>query len=117
MKPLRVVVLHEDGRREVQEIDRATELHTMQQLVGGWVQAIGYGDVVYWCDEEGKYKPHEVNQVATAHCVKELAKTGHVMMPGDYLSGTVVITGRADARGNAIDVPAWVIDELLDNRS
>lgn len=111
---LRVVVVHDDGTVETKDIDQ--ELRTMQTLVGDgeqvWIQAIEAGNVTFWCDEEIKFKPHNVNQTATHLCEAALQLNDRSLMVGDYLGGTVVITGGATPSGKTRSVPKS-IEELL----
>lgn len=112
---IKAVVVHDDGRMEQVEIGQS--LREMQALVGDgeqvFVQAISTGNVTYWMDEEVKFKPHSVNVVATAHMLHKLKEEGRMLMPGDYLGGTVVITGAASPTGKTTSIPQAVADALM----
>ena len=112
---VRVVVVHDDGSVETKEIDQ--RLHTMRTLVGDgeevWVQAITTGNATFWCDEEIKYKSHSLNAKATAAVLSGLHDIGLDLMPGDYLGGTVVISGKAPPLGNMSSIPKGLEGELL----
>lgn len=57
------------------EIDN--DLETLQGIVGGWIEAVPFGDMVVICDEEGRLKGRAPN----------------VKIAGIEFVGTIVIAG------------------------
>jgi hypothetical protein len=92
---IRVLVLHPDGTWHERYLEARPEralLAALQDLVGGWVEAIGDSEWVAYCDEEGKIKdpPRPPNPGATFLA----GALGWRWQAGDYLAGTVVFLGR-----------------------
>jgi hypothetical protein len=80
------------------------------EIVGGYIEAVNFGDKPYFCyiNEEGKFLELEENKVAT-----ELwYNSGQVILLGDYIAGDVVFFGQVDDEGNDTDIPASLLDEL-----
>jgi|688.fasta_scaffold808865_3 hypothetical protein len=80
------------------------------EIVGGYIEAVSFGDKPYFCyiNEEGKLLELEENKVAT-----ELwYNSGQRVLLGDYIAGDVVFFGQVDDEGNDTDIPASLLDEL-----
>lgn len=101
-----VLVIEPSGSHRVQEI--RNDLASFRGLLdGGWLEGVGPGagelNWFAYCDEEGKLKNLPVNAVATALAHR-------LRWPlGDYLRGTVIFTGPADAAGDNTSVPDWLV--------
>ena len=91
-----------------------TSLSGLQAAVGGCIEAISVtqdderGAWVGWGNDEAKLIGLSRNQLAT----DLLKRLGWVGMPGDYIAGTLVITG-ADDEGDIARVPQWVAQEAM----
>lgn len=99
-----LVLPHDDDTAHVRLI--TPDLRTLQGLVGGMFQVIplaGRGDM--WLNEEGKLHGLPRNHNADA----VLAAVGQELLPGDYIVGTVVLTGTADGEGEATSVSNTVL--------
>ena len=77
---------------ELEEIS----LESLQEGVGGWVQALSLDGLTMWCNEEGKligltHNPYAQELWDSVYGVKT-----------DYLVGDVVITGGTDEKGDII---------------
>ena len=71
-----------------------TELETLQDAVGGLIQAVDLTpSLTMWCNEEGKLIGLPVNPVATAMWTRYFGET-------DVIVGNVVFTGGCDEDGN-----------------
>lgn len=81
------------------------ELDTLQALVGGMLEVIAWrGDASFYINEEGKALGLGPNVAGF-----RLHRTGMFrLMPGDFLVGPIVITGRPDEEGWDTDVPESV---------
>lgn len=108
-KPIQVIVMQADGTGEVKTISQ--DLPVLQKLVGGYIEAIstlydehGRPNAMFWCNEEGKIHELPINQKATAlWYALEGERTG------DYLAGTVILTGGPDGDGDILPVPDVII--------
>ncbi|MGP9587232.1 DUF3846 domain-containing protein [Micrococcaceae sp. AOP34-BR2-30] len=76
------------------------DLSFLQATVGGYVEAVGTGNICIWLDEEGKLKSYPVNRRATklAHRIKAIDSN-------DFIVGDVVITGFNANTGENADAP------------
>ena len=73
-------------------------LEQLQQLVGGWIEALpvaGCPDTTCYINEEGKFT-RDLNPRATVL----LTSTFPTLLPGDYISGPLVVAGFNPARGD-----------------
>ena len=71
-----------------------TELETLQDAVGGLIQAVDLTpSLTMWCNEEGKLIGLPVNPVATAMWTRYFGET-------DVIVGNVIFTGGCDEDGN-----------------
>lgn len=82
----------------------ADELAHLQRLVGGWIEQITVGKIVFTINEEGKLKPHQPAARATAF----LKMMGLDLSP-DYLTGVTVVSGH-DGEGDLTSIPQAVLD-------
>lgn len=88
----RLIILRTDGTRTETEIIAAPSLNTLQQAVGGYIEAISYFNLfegqrcAAFCNENGKLEGLPPNQAATAawHYATPLAIS-------DELVGDIVI--------------------------
>ena len=81
-------------------------LETLQDAVGGYVQAIDLGDqVTMWCNEEGKMIGLPHNPFGQAFWEKMYGRT-------DYIVGDIVLTGGADNEGETIGLTDEQITEI-----
>lgn len=88
------LMIEPDGEFSRIEFDNDTALDTLQNAVQGWVQAVDLNeDLTMWLNEEGKLIGLEHNMAA-----QRLWDEFYPM--SDYVVGTVVITGGADAHGH-----------------
>jgi hypothetical protein len=70
-----------------------TELETLQEAVGGLIQAVDLTpSLTMWCNEEGKLVGLPVNPVATAMWTRYFGES-------DIILGDVVFTGGSDEEG------------------
>lgn len=97
----RALIVASDGHAYVSSI--ATDLRTLQQLVGGWLESVTVDDWHAYVDEEGKLKGSPVNRAADALAFVLGWRTG------DLLCGPAVFLGHDD-EGEEDDVPERVID-------
>jgi hypothetical protein len=75
-----------------------TELETLQDAVGGLIQAVDLTpSLTMWCNEEGKLIGLPVNPVATAMWTRYFGET-------DIIVGNVVFTGGCDEEGNTTSI-------------
>lgn len=98
MRALRIDI---DGTTEVLDFTRETEYETIRQGIGGgYIESFPTSDprVLGWCDEEGKLKGLAYNPLAT--------RLADGLMAGDFIAGTAVFTGEADAEGYVKGLPA-----------
>ena len=94
--------------RPIREFDLAqladehgTRLKALQHLVGGWIQAVplaGYDDTTTYVNEEGKFEA-EMNARATLLMTRVVP----TLLPGDFISGPLVLIGFDPARGDDLD--------------
>ena len=92
--PARVaVVIRPDGHLDtvVLPSDAAERLHELQSLVGGYIEAVPLPDKRYMIlDENGKMRPHQINDMATA-----IAHEAEAIMPTDYIAGVAIVLAQA----------------------
>jgi hypothetical protein len=62
-------------------------LALLQGWVGGYVEAVYFGDGVGWLNEEGKLQGLPINELATMIC-----HTQRALPLNDYIAGPLVIT-------------------------
>lgn len=89
------LIIYPDGSREITLPQYDTfSLEEMYAILGcSLVQPVFLADgKVMWIDEEGKFKPHLVNERAT----QLLHEAGG--MPHDYIAGTALITQKHEVK-------------------
>jgi len=98
---MKVILVHPDGAIE------QTEIAELAQGVGGFVQQVRtlIPHVDAFVNEDGKRLGLPVNLFATKLCAPYLQS-------GDFVVGTLLLTGPADAEGNTTDVP-WGVPEFI----
>lgn len=83
-----IIIFPGGGIRELHDLS----LESLQETVGGYIEAIGLDGAIGFVDEHAKLRnePPPVNQIAT----KLLREAGG--RPEDYVVGTFVLTGPAE---------------------
>jgi hypothetical protein len=90
---------------EIQEL-KSISLQTLQEGVGGWVQAIDLRpDVTMWINEEGKLEGLPLNTVAQALWNQVFGQT-------DYIVGNAVFTGGTDEDGETLPLSRERANEI-----
>jgi len=104
-KPVKVIIIPPDGPAEERVISQ--ELRNLQSIVGGYIEAVstmydkaGVAQAIFWCNEEGKLQGMPLNRRATA-----LWYTIEGGPTGDYLCGTVILSGGSDPEGDILPLP------------
>lgn len=81
-------------------------LESLQEGVGGWVQAIDIRhDVTMWLNEEGKMEGLPLNPVAQALWNQAFGQT-------DYIVGNAVFTGGTDEDGQTLPLSRERAEEI-----
>lgn len=105
LKPVKVLVIRPDATFDVRTIK--PDLPTLQELVGGYIQAVTTSQAVIWCNEEGKLRKAPFNRTATyLWWLLNPAAEGK-----DILQGCVFVTGPLDRHGNMTHIPDDVLNE------
>lgn len=108
-------VLKVDGNLEYHEVSSEGEYDFLSGAVGGWIQAVtlsydeNLGDLVLWCNEEGKLTGLPVNHAATRLWELYFGKT-------DVIVGDVVLTGGSDDEGDTLALSEqrnFQLDQML----
>lgn len=102
--PVRALVIQPDATYRAQTL--AQDIRTLQEIVGGYVQAVTTTHATLLMNEEGKIHGLPINQMATYLWWKLQPE----MEAHDSLSGTVIVTGLADSDGDITEVPQAVLD-------
>lgn len=88
-------------------------LKSMQQLVGGYIEALFLTDEVSaYINEEGKYNGSHRNEAGTALVKHALSTVGRTLIPGDFIAGPLVLMGQSDDEGEDTSVPESVVELL-----
>lgn len=98
-----------DSTAEVTVSGTTGKLAVLQGIVGGYIEAVGVGNVTVYLDEEGKIKGKEINVRATkfAHRLK--------LIPlHDSIVGDAVVLGFDYESGEHQDAPSWALTYLMD---
>jgi hypothetical protein len=103
-RPIRALIIQPDNNHEVREIGQ--DVRTLQQLVGGYLEAFSSEHCVFWFHEEGALKGMPPNAMATYLWWKVCPE----MEERDMLRGPVFVTGPHDEAGDSLPVPDEVID-------
>ena len=94
----KAAVIQPNGSVSIQEMNGYDDLKNA--LNGGYLEGITLTeDSMAYIDEEGKLKGLPSNEKATALMKELIHKDGRVMLPGDYISGTMIIVGTLDEKG------------------
>lgn len=101
MSVITTVIIDPGGAVSVTDIDPE---RLSPHIGGGYVERIVTStadgeEVMLWFDEEGKMKDLPDNPAATSLVTFWLGRDGRGLMPGDVLSGIVVVTGGYDNEG------------------
>lgn len=107
-KSLRAVVVKTDG--SVNEVFAEWDYEQLSQEVGGYIEAVNYGNQPYFAyiNEEGKLLNLDENHLAT-----ELwYMSGQRILIGDYIAGDAVFFGLVDEDGNNTDAPIMILEQL-----
>ena len=83
------IMITAEGEPEPVELpaDEAQQIGTLQALLGGHIEFIALGGGRFMViDEDGKGKPHRINQTATA-----IAHEVEAISADDYIAGAAVI--------------------------
>ena len=99
-----------DGRVRVIDLDTVdSELATLQDAVGGWIQAVDVvGDMSIYLNEEGKILGLPINPVATSYFDATWG-AGH-----DVINGDVVFTGLPDSKGDTTGLTPEQLADVVD---
>ena len=97
---IRIITIPANEAQPVTPSDSPGDLAALQAAVGGYIEAVGTGNICLWLDEEGKLKNRPVNTRATklAHRMKAISRH-------DVIVGDAVITGFNDDTGENADAP------------
>lgn len=96
---------------EVKLLDEDFHYERINELVGGWIEAVNFGDNSFFAyiNEEGKIIGLPENKLATEFWYN----SGQRILLGDYLAGNALFFGEVDDEGNNTDVPQEVIDHFI----
>lgn len=116
---IRAAIIQPDGQLSMEDIDPQYR-EFIQHFGGALIEALhttsdSNQEVTFWCDEEGKFKSLAPNAEATALLTQWLAHDDRAMRSGDFLAGTVVVTGGVDGEGETVglsDKSATEIEEF-----
>jgi hypothetical protein len=105
------VIIRTTGLTELVNLDEAKDqLKFMQEVVGGWIEAVDVQDnMTLWCNEEGKLMGLDPNYVAVSK-----TSAHEVLMPGDIIAGDVIITGGTGSDGETLGLTTEQVAVLLD---
>lgn len=97
---IKIITVPADSTQPVTRDDSPDDLATLQNLVGGDIDAVGIGNCAIYFDGEGKWKNRPINIRAT-----KLAHRLKLITPHDAIAGDVVVTGHNDETGDNADAP------------
>ena len=108
---MRGIVIHPDSTVEDVIVDGSLE--SIKAIVGGWIEYVGYSDFAHgYIDEDGKTRPEgprPANALASA-------LFAHVLKPGDYIAGSLIMLGEGDdppgSEGDIPQVVATMVHEI-----
>ena len=94
----------------IEEYDYDEGYKELQKIVGGYIEAIPFGEKPYFAyiNEEGKTLKLEQNRIATDLWYD----SGQVILIGDYIAGDVIFFGLISFEGNDTDYPEKLIKDL-----
>jgi hypothetical protein len=102
------LIINTDGSSK--EYDYDGDYKSLQQIVGGYIEAISFGDKNYFCysNDESKMIGLDQNRLVTDLWYD----SGQVIMIGDYIGGNVVFFGNVDDNGDNTDYPQDLLEDL-----
>ena len=94
-------------------IQKLANFKEIQKLVGGDVEELLCGhEAIALINENGKSLNLPRNDVATTVINHFLNQIDRCLLPGDYISGTMVVVGRHNSKGDYTDVPKNVVSVI-----
>lgn len=106
MNKVKGVIMTTEGQQIDVEFEQDSSLKTLQESVGGYVQAIDLLGLTMWINEEGKIENLPFNPFATILWEAEFGKT-------DLILGDIVLTGQPDDEGFTTSIPQSFVDLVL----
>ena len=103
---IKAIVITVDGLQKDIEISEDTSLKTLQDAVGGFIQAVDLLGLTMWINEEGKIDDLPFNPFATILWEAAFGKT-------DVILGDIVLTGLPDDEGKLTSIPQAFVDMVL----
>lgn len=105
---MKAIVVKTDG--SVNEVFADWDYEEINNEVGGWIEAVDFGDKPYFAyiNEEGKLLNLPENGMATDLWYE----SGQRVLIGDYIAGDAVFFGSVDSDGNNTDAPNSLMEEL-----
>jgi hypothetical protein len=106
---LRAAIIHVDGTIEIDNFP----LHSydwFNTTLNGWIETVPGPDTDFWCNEEGKLLGFSRNDKAT-----ELCQMHGSIFGGDYIVGTLIVTGKPDGSGESTGIPDGPVLDWLRN--
>lgn len=101
---MKAMTIAPDGTCTV--IDLKPGLKPLQEAVGGFIEAVDLEDGIMWANEEGKLHGLDYNPHATY--------LSGIFRFGDFIVGTVVVTGPSDRNGDATPITDACIKRIKD---
>jgi hypothetical protein len=107
---LKAFVIKSDGTAHATTIPN---YQAMVEQVGGYLESVLFGPDAYaYVNENGIALKLPPNKTATELIEHFLAKLDRMLLPGDYIKGTLVVVGPPDDNGDETDVPEHVVAEI-----
>jgi hypothetical protein len=98
-----------ESRRRVELDEGDSQLKSLQELVGGHIEAIGLApNVTAYLNEEGK-----LLNLPTNHAASVIALAAQAIMPDDWIAGPLVVCGFDPNTGENTDIPLGLEAALL----
>lgn len=96
----RGLIVRTDGSMEYREVKGYEDI---MLVVGGYMEAIQFGENEYFCyaNDESKLLEMPENRTVTNFWYN----SGQRILIGDYIAGDVIFFGGIDDEGNDIDIP------------
>lgn len=106
---MKALLVKTDGTAEI--IDSSWEYSEINNAVGGWIEAVNFGDKPYFAyvNEEGKVKDLAENRIATYLWYD----SGQRVLLGDYLAGNVIFFGLVDSEGNNTSITKELLTDIV----
>lgn len=95
----------------VEMINSEWDYSDINHAVGGWIEAIYFGDKPYFAyiNEEGKIKELPENNIVT----NLWYDSGQRILLGDYIAGDAIFFGLVDSDGNNTDIPQDLLRDIV----